>query len=118
MLLHPSAPQAGESQETSAWQRWAIKGVCVSGLNPKVFLLFLALLPQFTDPTVAWPIPVQIVVLGFIHTFSCGVVYLLVGFGSEAVLRARPTAAHIVSRLSGAAMILIGVLLLAEQAFG
>ena len=29
------------------------EGVSISGLNPKVFLLFLALLPQFTSPTPA-----------------------------------------------------------------
>jgi hypothetical protein len=30
--------------------RQLIKGAGVSGFNPKVFLLFLVLLPQFTDP--------------------------------------------------------------------
>ena len=29
------------------------KGAGTSGLNPKVFLLFLALLPQFTEPDAA-----------------------------------------------------------------
>jgi threonine/homoserine/homoserine lactone efflux protein len=87
----------------------------VSGLNPKVFLLFLALLPQFTDPTASWPVPMQIIALGLLHAFSCGVVYLLVGFGSRVVLQARPVAAQVVSRLSGAIMIIIAVLLLIEQ---
>ncbi|AYC32776.1 LysE family translocator [Pseudomonas cavernae] len=118
LLRHPSAPEAGEVQETDSWQRWAIKGACISGLNPKVFLLFLALLPQFTEPGSAWPIPVQIVALGLVHTLSCGVVYLLVGFGSESVLRARPRAALFVSNFSGAAMIMVGLILLTEQAFG
>jgi len=117
MLIHPSVPQADEAQESLSWARWGIKGACVSGLNPKVFLLFLALLPQFTDPTASWPVPAQIIALGLVHALSCGAVYLLVGFGSQTVLRARPTAAHIVSRLSGAAMIIIAVLLLVEQRF-
>lgn len=118
MLIHPSIPRAGEVQESTSWTRWAIKGACVSGLNPKVFLLFLALLPQFTDSTASWSVPVQIIALGLVHAFSCGVVYLLVGFGSQAVLQARPTAANVVSRLSGAAMIIIAVLLFVEQVFG
>lgn len=118
MLIHPSIPRAGEVQESASWTRWAIKGACVSGLNPKVFLLFLALLPQFTDSTASWSVPVQIIALGLVHAFSCGVVYLLVGFGSQAVLQARPTAANVVSRLSGAAMIIIAVLLFVEQVFG
>ncbi|MNR62557.1 hypothetical protein D3C85_1846190 [compost metagenome] len=55
------------------------------------------------------------IALGLVHTFSCGVIYLLVGFGSQVVLRTRPAAAHLVSRFSGAAMTLIAVALFAEQ---
>ena len=115
MLIHPAVPNAGEIQETSSWRRWTIKGACVSGLNPKVFLLFLALLPQFTDPAGSWSIPVQIISLGLIHLFSCGVVYFLVGFSSQTILRTRPRAAQIVSQISGIAMIVIALLLFAEQ---
>lgn len=115
MLLHPSTPRAGENQASGSWARWTFKGPCVSGLNPKVFLLFLALLPQFTDPTASWPVPMQIIALGLLHALSCGVIYLLVGFGSRAVLQARPVAAQAVSRLSGAIMIMIAVLLLIDQ---
>lgn len=43
-------------------------------------------------------------------------VYLLVGFGSQSVLRTRPQAAKVVGRISGAAMIVIALGLLAEQA--
>ena len=116
MLIHPAVPCSGEVQDSGDWARWAIKGAGVSGLNPKVFLLFLALLPQFTDPAAPWSVPAQIVALGLIHCFSCGVIYLLVGFGSQAVLQTRPRAAQIVSRISGAAMTAIAVLLFAEQA--
>lgn len=115
MLAHPSVPQADATQASGAWRRWAFKGLCVSGLNPKVFLLFLALLPQFTDATAPWPVPLQIMALGVVHALSCAVIYLLVGFGSQAVLGARPAAAHWVSRLSGAAMIIIALVLLAGQ---
>jgi threonine/homoserine/homoserine lactone efflux protein len=44
-----------------------VKGLCISGLNPKVFLLFLALLPQFTDPTGSWSIAMQMSALGMMH---------------------------------------------------
>ncbi|MEG3136113.1 LysE family translocator [Rouxiella sp. T17] len=115
MIRFPSVPTADISQESGSGSHWALKGLCISGLNPKVFLLFLALLPQFTSANASWPVPVQIVALGFLHIFSCGVVYLLVGFGSRAVLKTRPRAAYIVSRISGAVMILIAALLLIEQ---
>jgi len=115
MIRQPSVPASGAGLVTDSGLRWAWKGLCVSGLNPKVFLLFLALLPQFTDPLSVWPIPVQIVALGALHAFSCGVVYLMVGFGAKAVLQARPRAAQNVSRVSGVIMIVIAVVLLAEQ---
>ena len=115
MLVYPSTPHANEVQASGSWKHWALKGLCVSGLNPKVFLLFLALLPQFADATAPWPVPMQMIALGLVHTFSCGVIYLLVGFGSQVVLRARPAAARLVSRFSGAAMSLIAVALFAEQ---
>lgn len=118
MLARPATPHSDDAQAPGSWQRWAIKGLCVSGLNPKVFLLFLALLPQFTDAAAAWPVPMQMIALGLIHTVSCGVIYLLVGFGSQAVLQARPAAARCVSRFSGTAMIIIAVVLLGEQLLG
>lgn len=114
MLRQPAAPLAGQVQAQASWSGWALKGLCVSGLNPKVFLLFLALLPQFTDPLAAWSVGLQIVALGALHAFSCGVIYLLVGFAAQAMLQTRPAAAQRVSRCSGAAMIVIALVLLAE----
>ena len=92
-----------------------MKGLCISGLNPKVFLLFLALLPQFTDPTGSWSIAVQMSALGVMHLITCTLVYLLVGYGSKAVLATRPQAARLVSRASGGLMVLIAMVLLLEQ---
>jgi len=115
MLARPALPQAGVDETPRSWLRQAAKGAGISGLNPKVFLLFLALLPQFTDPNAAWPLALQIVVLGLVHVTSCAVVYTGVGTGARRVLRARPAAALAVTRCSGAAMIVIGVVLLGEK---
>lgn len=115
MIRQPSTPAEGQVEGADSWFRWAWKGTCVSGMNPKVLLLFLALLPQFTDPLSTWPIPAQILALGSLHALSCAVVYLLVGFSAQAVLRTRPSAARAVSRGSGAIMIVIALILLAEQ---
>jgi threonine/homoserine/homoserine lactone efflux protein len=114
-LAHPSTPDAGAERPTDSWVRQAMKGAGTSALNPKVFLLFLALLPQFTEPNSAWPLGVQIVALGFVHVVSCAVVYTGVGTGARLMLSARPSAARVVSRISGAAMVGIGVLLLVER---
>ncbi len=118
MLTRPAAPRANPEEPARSWLRQAATGAGISGLNPKVLLLFLALLPQFTDPDAAWPIAGQIVVLGLVHVASCAAVYTGVGTGARRVLRARPTAARAVTRFSGTAMIVIGVVLLAEQLIG
>lgn len=114
MVRQPAVPSAGSGADTISGLRWALKGLCISGLNPKVFLLFLALLPQFTDPSAAWPVSLQMAVLGLLHVLNCGVVYLLVGYSSRAVLQTRPAAARLVSRVSGILMTVIALVLLAE----
>jgi threonine/homoserine/homoserine lactone efflux protein len=95
--------------------RQAATGLGVSGLNPKVFLLFLALLPQFVDADAGWPVATQILCLGLVHVASCAVIYTLVGTGARSVLRTRPAAARTVTRVSGAAMLVIGTILIIEQ---
>jgi threonine/homoserine/homoserine lactone efflux protein len=91
-----------------------VKGAGVSGLNPKGLLLFLALLPQFTNPDWSWPLAVQLGFLGLVFMITCAVFYLCLGSFARKILRDRPAAARAVSRLSGAAMIVIGALLIAE----
>ncbi|NSC22917.1 LysE family translocator [Streptomyces albus subsp. chlorinus] len=92
-----------------------LKGAGVSGLNPKALLLYLALLPQFADRHGTWPLALQIGLLGLVHMCNAGAVYLGVGSLARTVLRARPTAARVITRLSGVAMLLLGALLLVEQ---
>ncbi|SER49850.1 LysE family translocator [Streptomyces qinglanensis] len=110
-------PQADdESSATAAAARSRVlKGAGVSGLNPKALLLYVALLPQFADQHGQWPLALQIGLLGLLHMCTAGAVYLGLGSLARTVLRARPTAARLVTRLSGVAMILLGALLLVEQ---
>lgn len=115
LIAKQPPPIMSEEYYSDSSMRWLTKGLFVSGLNPKVFLLFLALLPQFTVPEASWSIATQIMTLGLVHIFSSGVVYLLVGFSSQAVLKSRPSAARIVSKISGIIMIVISVLMLHDQ---
>lgn len=93
-----------------------LHGMAVSGLNPKGLLIFVALLPQFADPEAPWPLPLQLATLGLAFTLTCGVTYLCVGGAAHRLLRARPRAAALVSRISGASMMVLGVALLVEHA--
>jgi threonine/homoserine/homoserine lactone efflux protein len=55
MLRHPASMQAPPNETAGPAWRQAVKGFGISGLNPKVFLLFLALLPQFVVATAIGP---------------------------------------------------------------
>ena len=114
ILRHPPTPGA-QQHSAGSWNRWAIKGLCISGLNPKVFLLFLALLPQFTDPRGSWSLAQQMSALGGIPLVTCTLVYLLVGYGAKALLATRPQIAQKVSIGSGVIMVAIAALLFLEQ---
>ena len=115
MFCQPATPSAGEQMNDTHWGKWCWKGLCVSGLNPKVLLLFLALLPQFIRPNQDSSITVQILALGLVHIISCAAVYFAVGFASQAVLSARPKAAWVVGKVSGVMMMGIALLIAFEQ---
>lgn len=94
---------------------WGVRGLIISSMNPDALVLFLILLPQFTNSESAWSISMQITAMGFVQIFNCAVIYFLVGFASKIVLATRPYIAHRVSQFSGAAMIIIALLLIADQ---
>ncbi|MGW0206383.1 LysE family translocator [Streptomyces sp. NPDC003233] len=114
VLRRPAVP--GAAEEASPDGRLFLRGATISGLNPKGLLLYLSVLPQFLTLRGAHlPVPVQTATLGLLHMACCAAVYLGVGALSRALLSARPTAARAVTRTSGAAMLGIGAVLLAER---
>lgn len=117
-VTRPSAPGVSDNQGSPSRLRRALKGAGISGLNPKALLLFLALLPQFAARNGAWPFAAQIALLGLVHTLNCGVVYTGVGTTARRVLRTRPAIATAVTRFSGTAMIVIGIVLAADRVLG
>ncbi|MEU9225324.1 LysE family translocator [Streptomyces massasporeus] len=104
--------------EGSSRLRVMLRGIGISGLNPKALLLYFSLFPQFIDPAGAWPVAGQTGLLGSLHMTACAVVYLTVGVLARTVLRTRPSAARAVTRISGAMMIVIGGFLLVERLAG
>lgn len=116
-LRHPSAPPTAAEAADAARPAWATfaAGIGVSGLNPKGLLVFMALLPQFTDRGAAWPVPVQMGLLGVVFTATCWTFYSALGLFARTVLRARPSAARTLSRVSGVGMVLIGAALVVER---
>jgi threonine/homoserine/homoserine lactone efflux protein len=88
-----------------------LESATVQVLNPKVALFFVAFLPQFTDPSAPWPVPIQLLVLGVLVNLFLGVdmaVALLAGALRSAAL-ARPGVARWLHRVAGAVLVGLGV---------
>ncbi len=112
---HPSTPVTASDVALGPERNIVLQGIGVSGLNPKGLLIFVALLPQFTDPGPGWPVGGQIALLGVVFMLTCAAFYLALGAFARRVLHTRPVAARAVSRTSGAAMVLIGAIFLLDR---
>ncbi|QKG22807.1 LysE family translocator [Actinomadura verrucosospora] len=116
-LMRPAAPgPQGVRPEGTEW-RIFLRGIGVSGLNPKGLLIFVALLPQFTDPGGRWPVAGQIGALGATFMATCALFYLTLGTLARGALQGRPAAARSIGRLSGTAMAGLGAWLLIDRLF-
>jgi len=113
--LRPGGHRVTAGTATRSDRATLLRGIGVSGLNPKGLLVFLAVLPQFATPRGTWPLAVQLGILGVVFTLTCGVFYLSMGSAARRILDGRPALSRVIARVSGAAMLVIGVLLLAEH---
>lgn len=68
-------------------RRALVDSFIVEVLNPKVALFFIALLPQFVDPTAALPVWAQFLVLGIIVNFAFSSADLVTVFGASLVMK-------------------------------
>ncbi|WP_277424743.1 LysE family translocator [Kocuria palustris] len=88
------------------------QGATVSALNAKSLVFFVAFLPLFVSPSAAPPPPplwVQLVVLGLTWAAMAAVFNLVLGLASRRLLTGQPTAAGIISRITGIAMVVMGL---------
>lgn len=100
--------------QAGSWGQF-FRGVGLSSINPKGFLLLIALLPQFTSATSGWSPATQMLTMGAIQLLNLTIVYLAVGLLARRMLGSRPRAKAIISKVSGGLMILIGLSILVEQ---
>jgi threonine/homoserine/homoserine lactone efflux protein len=100
----PSAPKGG----------YFLRGMAVSGLNPKGLLLYLAILPQFVTKE-GWPVWLQFLVLGLVFIALTGMLYLILGLVARNVLSSNPRVTRYTSRVAGCSMIVVGLILLVER---
>jgi threonine/homoserine/homoserine lactone efflux protein len=114
-FARPGAHGGPAGAEPGTGRSVLVRGVGVSGLNPKGLLVYLAVLPQFTTPRGPWPLTAQLGVLGLVFVLTCAAFYLSLGSVARKILESRPGTARAITRFSGAAMVVIGLLLLAER---
>lgn len=117
LLVRPSVIPDDRPPDASS-SSWGIRlatGIGVSALNPKGLLTFLALLPQFTRQSADGSSTWQIGALGLVFVLSCGAFYAVLGTTTRVVFRGRPGVALALSRVSGVAMIGIGIAVIVER---
>lgn len=68
-------------------RRALIDSFIVEVLNPKVALFFIALMPQFVDPTASLPVWAQFLILGTIVNFAFSSADLVTVFGASLVMK-------------------------------
>jgi threonine/homoserine/homoserine lactone efflux protein len=92
-------------------RRIYVRGILVNVLNPKTALFFLALLPQFVDPSRGL-VAVQMILLGLIFS-AMGVLtdgsYAMLASGIGSWLRRRPSFLRRQEMVTGGMFITLGV---------
>jgi threonine/homoserine/homoserine lactone efflux protein len=106
------SPAAASAAPRPTARKALVDGVVVEALNPKSALFFLAFLPQFTDPSAALPVWMQIVVLGLIVNAiftATDAILIEASHGFARRLRATQCLLRALQRLGGGVLIALGV---------
>lgn len=103
-----TSPQMGASAPRKAF--W--ESITVELLNPKAALFYVAFLPQFTDPAAAFPVWLQLFILGTMVNFlftSADIFCILLADRVTAFLRGSRSAGRLAQRIGGGVMIGLGL---------
>lgn len=107
--VEPTAPAVGD---VKSGRRAFAESVAVEVLNPKTALFFIAFLPQFTDASAAFPIGLQLFLLGTIVNLmfsSADLVCVLMASAVVTRLRSSGRARRVMQRAGGTLLVGLGV---------
>lgn len=108
---HVDGSNATRAKHTGG-EKTLLQSALVEILNPKTAVFYLAFLPQFTDPAGAWPVSIQLLILGTIVNFLFSSADLLCVFFAErivSIMTNGQTSTGVASRIAGVLLILLGV---------
>lgn len=100
------------SSSHTADDKTLFQSALVEILNPKTAIFYLAFLPQFTDPSGAWPVAIQLLVFGTIVNFLFSSADLVCVFFAERIvslMKNEETSTGVASRIAGVLLIVLGV---------
>ena len=89
-----------------------LQSATVEILNPKTVVFYIAFLPQFTDPAAAFPLWVQLLILGTIVNILFSSADLLCVVLSSAAMnffKKTPTGSRIMQRIGGSILVGLGI---------
>jgi threonine/homoserine/homoserine lactone efflux protein len=95
-----------------------VESITVALLNPKTALFFLAFVPQFVDPSAAYPVWVQFLILGVIVNLAFSSADLVVIWFTAAIagrLTKGGRLAHALRVLGGTVLVGLGARLALER---
>jgi threonine/homoserine/homoserine lactone efflux protein len=108
----PQLVSTHEATITKTPRRVFWESVSVEVLNPKTALFFLAFLPQFTDPGAAFPIWLQLLILGTVVNImfsSADIVCVMLSDRISTLMKASAKASRWTARLGGSILVALGL---------
>lgn len=94
------------------------ESVSVELLNPKTAIFYLAFLPQFADPSAAFPIWVQLIILGTtvnIMFSSADAICVILADKITTLFKASSSANRIANKIGGSVLVALGINLALHQ---
>ena len=94
------------------------ESVSVEVLNPKTAIFYLAFLPQFADPSAAFPIWVQLIILGTIVNImfsSADAICVILADKITTLFEASSSANRIANKIGGSVLVALGINLALHQ---
>lgn len=100
------------SVEQKSARRAFWESVSVEVLNPKTAIFYVAFLPQFADPIAAFPIWLQLLILGTVVNVmfsSADAICVILADKITSIFKASGSATRIANRLGGSILVALGV---------